>query len=330
MGPHVIELTSVLARVPPVALHSLTVQLGAGAFALLGGRADGPSIVLGAVAGRLAFRGGSARVLGFPPGDPGVRKSIAHVPLEVALPAPLRVREALALASRIRGEPGREARVRLEPFGIDALAERTVHSLSREEARAVAFAEALTSTARVLLLEEPLAAVDSRALGAIADALRARARAGACVVVATGSTRDARTLADEVLTFERGHLLRRAPATDPLVLAGPRGANVRVVASDAKRLATALSAEDAVRTVAVEGGVLVAGGTDVVSVAAAIARAAWREKISLDLLRADLLREDELRSAIAGDTAGAYRAAYERALGPAPGVRSGTHPEELA
>jgi ABC-type multidrug transport system ATPase subunit len=326
----VIDLTGVVARVPPVALHPLTVQLGPGAFALLGGRADGPSIVLGVVAGRLPFRGGSARVLRFAPGDPRLRKSVAQVPLDVALPAPLRVGEALALAARIRGEPAREARIRLEPFGIAALADRAIHSLSREEARAVAFAEALTSTATILLLEEPLAAVDSRALGAIADSLRARARAGACVVVATGSTRDARTLADEVLTFERGHLLRRAPATDPLVLAGPRGANVRVVASDAKRLATALTAEDAIRHVAVEAGVLVAGGADVVSVAAAIARAALREKITLDVVRADLLREDELRSAIAGDTAGAYRAAYERALGPAPAARSGTHPEELA
>jgi ABC-type multidrug transport system ATPase subunit len=325
-----IELDAVVARVPPVALQPLTARLDPGAHALLGGRADGPAIVLAAVAGRIPFHGGRARVLGFAPGDSQVRRRVAYVPLDVALPAPFRVREALAAAAEIRGEPPRDARARLEPFGIAALADRAVQTLSRDEARAVALAEALTSTATVLLVEEPLAAVDPRALAAVADALRARARAGACVVVATGSTRDARMLGDDILTFERGALARRAPATDPLVLAGPRGASVRVLASDPKRLATALAAEDAVRTVAIEAGVLVAEGSDVVSLAAAIARAALREQIALDMLRPDLLRDDELRSAIAGDTAGAYRAAYERALGPAPAARSGTHPEELA
>ena len=325
-----IALEGLVARVPPVALAPLTARLERGIHALLGGKGDGPSIVLGVLAGRVAARGGSVRVLGSPVGDARVRASVAYVPLDAALPAPLRVREAIALAARIRGEPGREARARLEPFGIAALAERPVQTLSRDEARAVAFAEALTSTARILLVEEPLASIDARALGAVADGLRARAREGGCVVVATGSIRDARTLADEILTFERGNLVRRASATDPLVLAGPRGASVRVVAADAKRLATALAGEDAVRTVAIESGVLVAGGDDVVSIAAAIARAALREKIALDLLRPDLLREDELRSAISGDTAGAYRAAYERALGPAPVGRAATHPEELA
>ncbi len=110
--------------------------------------------------------------------------------------------------------------------------------------------------------------------------------------------------------------MRRAPASDPLVIAGPRGAVVRVLASDPKRLATALAAEDTVRTVTIEASLLVAGGADVVTIANAIARAALREGIAIDLLRPDLLREDELRAAISGDTAGAYRAAYERALGP--------------
>ena len=38
--------------------------------------------------------------------------------------------------------------------------------------------------------------------------------------------------------------------------------------------------------------------------------------------RPRLLRDDELCAAIAGDAAGAYRAAYEKALGPAPAPRS--------
>ena len=190
--------------------------------------------------------------------------------------------------------------------------------------------------AKVLLIEEPLASVDARAAGAIAEALRGRARGllvpgmsaassppeAACVVFTTGSIRDARVLADEVLTFSRGALVRRASASDPLVLAGPRGACVRVVASDAKRLAAALAGDETVRDVAIDGGVLVAGGADVATVARAVARGALREGIDIEMLRPDLLREDELLSAISGDAAGAYRAAYERALAPLAEARA--------
>ena len=190
-----------------------------------------------------------------------------------------------------------------------------MHTLSRDEARAVALAEALTSNAEILLVEEPFALVNPRALGAVAEGLRARAQEGACVLVATGSVRDARTIADDILTFTRGEVVQRAPTTDPLFLTGPRGARVRVVASEPKRLATALATEDAVHSVAVEEGVLVAGGADVVSLATAIARARspptspWRRSSPSCSAR-------QLRPAIAGDAAGAYRAAYERALGP--------------
>jgi ABC-type nitrate/sulfonate/bicarbonate transport system ATPase subunit len=325
-----IDLGGLVARVPPIALAPLTARLDAGIHALLGGKSDGPSIVLGVLAGRLAVRGGSARVLGRTVGDPGVRPSIAYVPLDAVLPEPLRVDEALAAADRIRGGPARDPSAYLEPFGIGALARRAVWSLSREEVRAVALVEALTSAAKVLLVEEPLAGIDPRAAGAIADALRARGCGervagvpsggpmpeAACVVVATGSIRDARVLADDVLTFSRGALVRRASASDPLVIAGPRGARVRVVASDPKRLAAALASDEMVRDVAIDGGVLVAGGADVATIVRAVARGALREGVDLEMLRPDLLREDEMISAISGDAAGAYRAAYERALGP--------------
>jgi hypothetical protein len=89
-----------------------------------------------------------------------------------------------------------------------------------------------------------------------------------------------------------------------------------VLAADPQRLAAALAGDDRVRDVAIDRGLVVVQGADVARVAAAVARAALREGTVLDLVQPDLLRDDELRAAIAGDAAGAYRAAYERALGP--------------
>jgi ABC-type multidrug transport system ATPase subunit len=309
----VIDLVRAVAKAPPLALAPLDAALGAGTHALLGGKGDGPALVLALLAGRRRLRGGQARVLGAPVGDATARRSIAYVPLDAVLPEPLRVEESLALAAEIRGEAARDPVARLDALGLGALACRTGGSLSRLEARGVALAEALTSSARVLLLEEPLASVDPRALGAAAALLRARARDGACVVVATGSARDARSIGDQVFTFEGGTVVRRAAAADPLFLAGPRGAAVRLAASDPKRMAAALAQESDVRDVAMEGDVVVARGKDAVTLAAAAARVALREGITLDAVHADLLLEGELRAAIAGDAAGAYRTAYERA-----------------
>jgi ABC-type multidrug transport system ATPase subunit len=338
----VIELEGAIARVPPVALAALTVQLEAGTHALLGGKGDGPSIVLGLIAGRLRLRGGSVRVLGSPAGDPRVRPAIAYVPLDAVLPDAQRVEEALEAAASIRGEAPRDPVATLTRFGVGALARRVVRTLSRDEVRTVALAEALTSTAKILLLEEPLAALEPQALGAVTEALETRARNGACVVVATGSTRDARALAGDILTFDRGNLVRHAPSSDPLILAGPRGASVRVLVSGedhsargaspshAQRLAASLAGEPAVRNVAIEADVLVVSGAEVVEIASAIARVALREGIALEGLRAELLRDEELRAAIAGDAAGAYRAAYERALGPVPRAQATVETEEGA
>jgi ABC-type multidrug transport system ATPase subunit len=292
-----IVFRDVQARVRPVALGPLTATLEAGTHALVGGRLDGPSIVLALVAGHVNVRAGSVRVSGAAPDDSHVRRALAYVPLDAALPEPLRVDAALAMASRVRGERAKDPRSRLDVLGIASLATRAVRSLSREERRAVALAEALTCEAQVILVDEPLAALEPRAAAAACEALRARAAQGACVVVATASMREARTLADDVLTFARGALVRRAPASDPLVLAGPRGAAVRAVASDGARLAAALAEEAVVRDVSVVGGVVVARGSDAVVIAGAIARAAYRAEVTIESLVPDLLHDEELHAA---------------------------------
>jgi ABC-type multidrug transport system ATPase subunit len=311
-----IELDGVVARGSrKLTLSPLTLRLGAGSHALLGGRQEGPSLVLALLAGRVRVRRGAARVLGCPAGDPRLRAPVAYVPIDVALPGPLRVEEALAMAGELRGDPTVSPLARLDAFGLGAIARRMCRTLAREEARAVALVEALASKADVILVEEPML-VDPRALGAIVAALRARAHGGpiaglpaanasraACVVAATGSSRDARSIADDVLTFDRGSLVRRAPSGDPLVVAGPRGACVRVLCSDPQRLAMTIAEEPGVRRVALEGNLLVAEGADVASVAAAVTKSALREGISVEMLRPDLLRDHELRSVLAGDAA---------------------------
>ncbi len=292
-----IVLHETSARVPPLTLAPLTVSFDAGTHALVGGRLDGPWLVLALIAGHGKLRGGTVRVNGRGPSEAHVGRAVAYVAAEVALPEPFLVADVLRMAATLRGETPKDASSRLSVLGIAELAGREVRSLSRQERRAVALAEAVTCEAHVILVDEPLAGMEPRAAAAAGDVLRARAAEGACVVVATASMRDARALADDVLTFDRGALARRAPASDPLVLAGPRGAAVRVVSSDAARLAAALADERGVQGVSFSAGVVVARGADAVAVAAAVARAASRADVLVESLVPDLLHDDELRAA---------------------------------
>jgi ABC-2 type transport system ATP-binding protein len=316
----VIDLTAVTARAAPLALASLSVSLGAGVHALLGRREDAVALVLDVIAGRLPVRSGSARLLGVPVDAAAARRGRAHVPIDAALPDSLRVDEALAMAAEIRREPPSDPASRLDVLGLSSLARRAVRTLTPGEVRGVALAEALTSTARVLLIDEPFLALDPRAVAAVARAVRARADAGACVVFATASVRDAIDLADDVLTFERGALVRRGASTEPLAAHVRGGVRLRVVADGARALLAMLAADPAVRAVDAEPGAVIVSGYDQVALASAVARAALAASassdgpgVAIDAMRPELAPLDELRAAMAGDTAGAYRAAYERA-----------------
>jgi ABC-type multidrug transport system ATPase subunit len=310
-----IELHEVTARLPPLALAPITASIGAGITALVGTKDDGVALLLAVLAGREPAKKGKLSVLGAP-FSPPTRASIGYVPLDAVLPESLRVSEVLDLAARVRGEPVRDAVARLELLGVGALARRLVRSLTPEEVRAVAAAEALSSTkTTVLLFEEPFAVMDPRAAAAIGVELERRAREGACVVLTTASTREAHELATHEIVFERGVVRRQGKPLDPVAIEGARGAAIRIVVSNAKRLLAALAEEASVtRVEASPSSVLVRGGS-AVELARAIARAVKRADVELESMRVEPLPLAPLRAAVGGDLAAEYKAAFDRAQG---------------
>ncbi len=327
-----IELEGVTARLAPLALAPVRATLGPGVTALLGAAEDGVSLLLAVLAGRERPRGGALRVLG---GTLAAsRRAIGYVPLDATLPAGMRVEDVLDLGARVRGEKAEPATTRLETLGIAALATRRVDSLAQEEVRAVALAEALTSTAtRVILVEEPFLKMDPRASAEVARRLRARAAAGACVVIGTASPREARSLASQVLLFERGTLVRQGSHVDAVAMHGSRGTALRITSPMARELGAALARERDVRRVTTGDDTLLARGDDARSLAEAVARAAKATGALVSAMQIEPLALDEIRAAHAGDLAGAYQAAADRAkrnaeatapAAPPPAVGSAT------
>jgi ABC-2 type transport system ATP-binding protein len=287
----VIALDDVAARRRPLALSKMSRVWTAGSHAVIGSRGDGGPLLLALVAGLARPRSGRVRVLDGAPTDAAVRRQIAFVPLEPALPEAMRVREALALAAALRKEPSREIAERLAALGVETLADRRVGSLSRPEARAVALAEAVTSSVvRVILVEEPLVAMDPRAGGRVPETLRRRGRDGCAVVVTTVSLRDAGELADDWVGLRGGTFAGEAACVDTLVELPADGANLRVVLrnpGEVTALVAALAQESDVDAIERDQGSVRLRGRDATALARAAGRAAVEADVDIAELRID-------------------------------------------
>ena len=103
----------------------------------------------------------------------------------------------------------------LDRFGVAGLADAKPPTLSGGERQRVALARALAARPRALLLDEPLAALDSstrrsalRELGTVLTELAAP------VVIVTHSFDEAAVLADELAVIERGAVVQRGGAAE--------------------------------------------------------------------------------------------------------------------
>jgi ABC-type multidrug transport system ATPase subunit len=300
----VIHLSAVTAHAAPYGVSSVSLELGAGVHVLLGAPVDGVAVLLAVMAGWIRPRSGKVLVLGSAPALS--RRQVAYLPLEPRLPPSLRVTEALDIAARIRGESTEPAGRRLASLGIEPLADRWTHSLALPEARAVLLAEAVTSRARVVLVDEPRMEMDPRAERALATVLRECAAGGRAVVLSTSSPRDATDLSSSLWVFSVGRLMGTTHATDAAIL--PAGAHrMRVVANDARRLLGALAGEPIFARVELDQEVLILTGSDPMTMAGAVARAALAVDVELHAMRLDTPALDGMRRAVS-DLAPARRA----------------------
>ena len=112
------------------------------------------------------------------------------------------------------------ARAELEAVGCADLADRPGHALSGGQAAKVALARALATDPRVLVLDEPTAALDVEAGAALRRLVHERAaRDHLTVVLVTHDVADVAALADDVVVLDHGRVVEAGPASR--VLATP-------------------------------------------------------------------------------------------------------------
>lgn len=131
----------------------------------------------------------------------------------------------VAFPRRCKGQSRKEARAAAQSWleAVDAthLADRKPAQLSGGQAQRVAVARALAAEPQVLLLDEPLAALDVATAPAVRRLLRDILRAaGRTAVIVTHDLLDALAVANTVIVVEHGRIVERGPVRD--ILTSPR------------------------------------------------------------------------------------------------------------
>lgn len=134
--------------------------------------------------------------------------------------ASTRVRDEISLALELRGMASGTAKARVlevaESIGVSALLDRNVSTLSAGEATLVAIAAAVVDHPALLLIDEPLADLDTTARRHVISVLDALARdAGVCVIVAEHRAEPLVPVADSWWTIDDGALVHGAAPAAP-------------------------------------------------------------------------------------------------------------------
>ena len=182
-----------------VALEPTGIDVRAGeALALIGPNGAGKSTLLALLAGALEPSSGTIeRVDGVP---------VGWVPQAAAFYDRLTARENLELFGRLEGEPqyARVAEELLVRFEIPA--DRPAHTLSVGNRQRLNVALALLGSPRVLLLDEPTAALDPGQRRRLWETVTALRDEGGSVVFATQNLEELELYADRVAVLQRGQL----------------------------------------------------------------------------------------------------------------------------
>ena len=206
---------------------SLDVALDVGdgeVLAVLGPNGAGKSTLLRVLAGLLPPDGGSVVLDGYETWDgdrhvPAHRRALGMVFQDHLLFPHLSVTDNVAFGLRTRGARKADARTTAREWlvrvGLDGHGDRRPGQLSGGQAQRAALARALVGEPRVLLLDEPLSALDARTrLTVRAELRRHLADFAGSTVLVTHDPVDAMALADRVVVVEDGGVVQTGTPAD--------------------------------------------------------------------------------------------------------------------
>ena len=207
-----LKLTGIVKRYGAQAVvDGLDLSIGAGEFvSLLGPSGCGKTTLLRIIAGLTPCDAGRVTV-----GDvdmtalPAHRRNIGVVFQSYALFPHLTVGENIAFGLKARGTPKSEIAAgvaqALKSVQLSALADRPISALSGGQQQRVAVARAIATRPRLILLDEPLSALDRKLRETMQIELRQMLRdAGMTAIFVTHDQDEALVMSDRIAVMNRG------------------------------------------------------------------------------------------------------------------------------
>ncbi|HXX12495.1 MAG TPA: ABC transporter ATP-binding protein [Burkholderiales bacterium] len=217
-----IELAGVTKRFgETVAVKNISLRIPAGSYCcLLGPSGCGKTTILRMIAGHESPTEGDVlidgeHVVGLPP----VRRGTAMMFQSYALFPHLSCLDNVAFNLKVRGVPKAErhqrARDMLSRVRMQAFADRLPAQLSGGQQQRIALARALITDPRVLLLDEPLSALDEfLRLQMRGELRRIQSEVGITFIHVTHTQMEAIALADLVVVMDQGQIEQAASARE--------------------------------------------------------------------------------------------------------------------
>ena len=206
---------------PVVALNELSLTMAPGELvALLGPSGCGKTTALRLVAGleeansgRVVF--GGKDVTGLPASKRDVGMVFQAYSLFPHMTAMQNVAFGLTLRHKTADERRNRAGAMLELVGLSGYADRYASQLSGGQQQRVALARALAIEPTVLLLDEPLSALDAKVRSRLRDEIRrVQLEIGITTLFVTHDQEEALAIADRVGVMQSGHLEQLGPPTE--------------------------------------------------------------------------------------------------------------------
>jgi len=222
MTPSDVRLESVVKRFDDVvAVDGITLEIPSGSFfALLGPSGCGKTTTLRMIGGfeepdEGAIYLGDEDVVGRPP----YRRDVNTVFQSYALFPHLSIFENIAFGLRRKGVDKVQVKGRVEEMlrlvGLEGLGGRRTRQLSGGQQQRVALARALVNRPQVLLLDEPLGALDLKLRKQMQLELKAiQHDLGLTFVHVTHDQEEAMTMADAIAVMNKGRIEQLGPPTE--------------------------------------------------------------------------------------------------------------------
>lgn len=210
-----IELRDVTIRAGQFSLERVSFRIESGEYAVLMGRTGlGKTTILESICGLRSIASGAilireTDVSDWSPGD----REIGYVPQDLALFPTMTVEQHLAFALRLRKTSEKIIAERVselaDVLGIRPLLKRRIQALSGGERQRVALGRALSFRPSVLVLDEPLSALDEQTRQEIYSLLRRiKETTRVTTLHVTHNLDDADALADRRFVLDQGKVVR--------------------------------------------------------------------------------------------------------------------------